>query len=51
MDSQLQSYFDSEGIKIELTCPDSPQQNGIAERKNRTLNDAMRTLLVSSSCC
>lgn len=48
MDHELQSYLKDQGIAIELTTPDSPQQNGVAERKNRTLNDAVRTLLISS---
>lgn len=48
VDTDLQNYLREQGIKIELTTPDSPQQNGVAERKNRTLNDAVRTLLISS---
>nr|GFB91657.1 putative ribonuclease H-like domain-containing protein [Tanacetum cinerariifolium] len=34
-----------EGIKREFSVPRTPQQNGIAERKNRTLIEAARTLL------
>nr|GEY89865.1 hypothetical protein [Tanacetum cinerariifolium] len=34
------------GIKREFSVPRTPQQNGIAERKNRTLIEATRTLLV-----
>nr|GFB60714.1 hypothetical protein [Tanacetum cinerariifolium] len=33
------------GIKREFSVPRTPQQNGIAERKNRTLIKAARTLL------
>nr|GFA07655.1 ribonuclease H-like domain-containing protein [Tanacetum cinerariifolium] len=33
------------GIKREFSIPKTPQQNGIAERKNRTLIEAARTLL------
>nr|GFD18518.1 putative ribonuclease H-like domain-containing protein [Tanacetum cinerariifolium] len=33
------------GIKREFSVPRTPQQNGIAERKNRTLIEAARTLL------
>nr|GEZ75294.1 putative ribonuclease H-like domain-containing protein [Tanacetum cinerariifolium] len=36
------------GIKREFSVPRTPQQNRIAERKNRTLIKAARTLLVDS---
>nr|GEU38947.1 putative ribonuclease H-like domain-containing protein [Tanacetum cinerariifolium] len=36
------------GIKREFSVPRTPQQNGIAERKNRTLVEAIRTLLADS---
>nr|GEX52126.1 ribonuclease H-like domain-containing protein [Tanacetum cinerariifolium] len=36
------------GIKREFSVPRTPQQNGIAERKNRTLIEAARTMLVDS---
>jgi gag-polypeptide of LTR copia-type/Integrase core domain len=48
MDKELQTFLLSKGIKIELTAPNSPQQNRVAERKNRTLNDAVQTLLICS---
>nr|GFB49700.1 ribonuclease H-like domain-containing protein [Tanacetum cinerariifolium] len=35
------------GIKKEFSVPRTPQQNGIAERKNRTLIKAARTLLAN----
>ncbi|GKF94012.1 putative ribonuclease H-like domain-containing protein, partial [Tanacetum coccineum] len=31
------------GIKREYSNPRTPQQNGVAERKNRTLIEAART--------
>nr|GEU36064.1 hypothetical protein [Tanacetum cinerariifolium] len=36
------------GLKREFSVPMTPQQNGIAERKNRTLIEAARTMLVDS---
>nr|GEY02763.1 ribonuclease H-like domain-containing protein [Tanacetum cinerariifolium] len=36
------------GIKREFSVPRTPQQNGIAERKDRTLIEAARTLLADS---
>jgi hypothetical protein len=35
----------STGIKRELTTPYNPQQNGVAERKNRTIMDALKTMI------
>ena len=36
------------GIKREFSVPRTPQQNGVAERKNRTLIEAARTMLADS---
>ena len=36
------------GIRHEFTAPYSPQQNGIAERKNRTLKEMVSAMLISS---
>ena len=36
------------GIIHEVTTPYTPEQNGIAERKNRTLKDMMNAMLISS---
>nr|GEY47629.1 hypothetical protein [Tanacetum cinerariifolium] len=36
------------GIKREFSVPRTPQHNGIAERKNRTLIEAARTMLADS---
>ncbi|KAG5666630.1 hypothetical protein PVAND_014646 [Polypedilum vanderplanki] len=46
--SRLQDYLRSEGIKFQSTVGYAPEQNGIAERKNRTLMEAARTMLFDS---
>nr|GEV82847.1 hypothetical protein [Tanacetum cinerariifolium] len=37
------------GIRHEFTAPYSPQQNGIAERKNSTLKEMVTAMLISSA--
>ena len=39
-------YLMSSGIRHEFTVPNTPQQNGVAERMNRTLVETVRSLLV-----
>ena len=43
--TNVEIFFDEEGIKHEFSAPYTPQQNGIVERKNRTLIEAARTML------
>jgi hypothetical protein len=43
--TQVEEFLDEEGIKYELSAPYTPQQNGIVERKNRTLIEATRIML------
>nr|GEV74523.1 retrovirus-related Pol polyprotein from transposon TNT 1-94 [Tanacetum cinerariifolium] len=42
----LHSYFESVGISHETSVARSPQQNGIVERRNRTLVETARTMLI-----
>ena len=42
-------YLKAEGIRHELTVPKSPQQNGVAERLNRTLVEMTRSMLAGSN--
>nr|GEW96360.1 retrovirus-related Pol polyprotein from transposon TNT 1-94 [Tanacetum cinerariifolium] len=39
------SLYGMKGIKREFSVPRTPQQNGIAERKNKTLIEAAKTML------
>jgi hypothetical protein len=43
--SQIEGFLEDEGIKHEFSSPYTPQQNGVVERKNRTLLDMARTML------
>jgi hypothetical protein len=43
--SQIEGLLEEEGIKHEFSSPYTPQQNGVVERKNRTLLDMERTML------
>nr|KAJ0189301.1 hypothetical protein LSAT_V11C800397780 [Lactuca sativa] len=38
-------YFESTGIIHQTTAPYTPQQNGVAERKNRTLKEMVNSML------
>nr|GEV65757.1 putative ribonuclease H-like domain-containing protein [Tanacetum cinerariifolium] len=44
----LNQFCGMKGITREFSVPRTPQQNGIAERKNRTLIEAARTMLAYS---
>ena len=47
--ADLQAFLSAKGIRHQLTTPDSPQQNGVAERLNRTLVESARCLLLHAS--
>ncbi|GKC44102.1 retrovirus-related pol polyprotein from transposon TNT 1-94, partial [Tanacetum coccineum] len=44
----LKEYFDSVGISYQASSVRTPQQNGFVERRNHTLVDAARTMLIFS---
>nr|GEZ56600.1 hypothetical protein [Tanacetum cinerariifolium] len=44
----LKEYFDSVGIYHQMSSVRTPQQNGVVERRNRTLVEAARTMLIFS---
>jgi transposase InsO family protein len=41
---QLQDFCRQAGIRQQFTTAYTPQQNGVAERKNRTILDMVRTM-------
>nr|GEW29580.1 retrotransposon protein, putative, Ty1-copia subclass [Tanacetum cinerariifolium] len=42
----LKEYFDTVGISHQMSSVRTPQQNGVVERRNRTLVEAARTILI-----
>jgi len=42
---EFKYFCKAEGIHRELIAPHNPQQNGVAERKNRTIVGAARAML------
>ena len=47
--SQFENFLKDNGIKHELTIPKTPEQNGCAERMNRTLVEMVRSMLSDSN--
>ncbi|GAU28621.1 hypothetical protein TSUD_55650 [Trifolium subterraneum] len=43
--SKFSDFCSSEGISHEFSAPITPQQNGVVERKNRTLQESARVML------
>ncbi|GKB26550.1 putative ribonuclease H-like domain-containing protein, partial [Tanacetum coccineum] len=44
----MSEFWEKKGIKREFSIARTPQQNGVAERRNRTLIEAARTMLTDS---
>ncbi|KAB2621081.1 hypothetical protein D8674_037660 [Pyrus ussuriensis x Pyrus communis] len=47
--SELSNFLRDQGILHETTCPHTPQQNGVAERKNRHILETAHALLIGAS--
>ncbi|GJV37953.1 retrovirus-related pol polyprotein from transposon TNT 1-94 [Tanacetum coccineum] len=47
--SELESFCNEKGISQNFSSPYIPEQNGVAERKNRTLIEAARTMFTNTS--
>ena len=46
---EFDDFLKEEGIVSQLTAPGTPQQNGVSERRNRTLLDMVRSMMSYSS--
>ncbi|KAI3655488.1 hypothetical protein MP638_000782, partial [Amoeboaphelidium occidentale] len=54
LSKDLLTFYESKGIMYQLSVRYTPQQNGVSERKNRTIVETARTLLIDSklpTCC
>lgn len=45
---ELRKFYQAEGIQPQFSTPYSPQQNGVAERKNRSLSEMANCLLLDA---
>jgi transposase InsO family protein len=45
---EFMDYCSSHGIKRQFSIARTPQQNGVVERKNRTVQEMVRTMLMDS---
>ncbi|GJR55849.1 retrovirus-related pol polyprotein from transposon TNT 1-94 [Tanacetum coccineum] len=48
LNKTLNAFFKEEGIEHQTSTPRTPKQNGVVERRNRTLVEADRTMLSAS---
>jgi transposase InsO family protein len=46
---EFNNFCIESGIKREFTVPDNPQQNGVVERKNKTIIEATKTMIHDQS--
>lgn len=49
VNNDVKQFFTEKGIQYELTIPGTPENNGVAERMNRTILDKSRCMLLESS--
>ncbi|GKC00285.1 retrovirus-related pol polyprotein from transposon TNT 1-94 [Tanacetum coccineum] len=48
LNKTLNAFFKEEGIAHQTSTPRTPEQNGVVERRNRTLVEAAQTMLSAS---
>lgn len=46
--NDFDNFCEMYGIRRELTAPYTPQKNGVAERKNRTIVEMARSMLTAA---
>lgn len=49
INNSFKKFLDDQGITRRLTVPDTPQQNGVSERKNRTLVEMARCMMIEAN--
>ena len=49
LSDQFKEFYEEKGILRHLTIPCTPQQNGVAERRNRTLLDMTRSMMAQAN--
>ena len=47
--NSFQELFEEKGIRRQLTILGTPQQNGVAERRNRTLLEMVRSIMAQAN--
>ncbi|SGZ10684.1 BQ5605_C102g13150 [Microbotryum silenes-dioicae] len=48
LSNEFSSFLEEQGITRQLSIPDTPQQNGVAERANRSITEGVRSMLHQS---
>ena len=49
LSEQFKNFCDEKGIARQLTISYTPQQNGVAERRNRTMLDMVRSMMAQAN--
>ena len=49
LSEQFKELCDEKGIMRQLTMPQTPQQNGVAERRNQTLLEMVRSIIAQAN--
>lgn len=49
LSDMFKGFCEEKGIQRQLTIPYTPQQNGVAERRNRTLLDMVRSMMAQAN--